>query len=148
MPDDEAPGIEAVDDQLRQAQQALADAEGARNADLSDVVVINRLYYACFHAAQAVLYDRGHNPGSHGGVLSLFGSEVVVVGDAPRENGRFLNRLSELRKQADYGYVPLTKTSTRSLRAPGNSSPRRKPSARLFANRTVPIAQSSSVAAH
>lgn len=94
----------AVADQLRQTRQALSDAEGARDADLSDAAVINRLYYACFHAAQAVLYDRGHEPTSHGGVLSLFGSEVVAAGDAPREHGRFLNRLSELRKQADYGY--------------------------------------------
>lgn len=95
---------EAVTDQLRQARQALDDAEGARDADLSDAAVINRLYYACFHAAQAVLYDRGYEPTSHGGVLSLFGSEVVAAGAAPREHGRFLNRLSELRKQADYGY--------------------------------------------
>jgi len=56
---------EAVEDQLRQARQALADAEGAREAELSDAVVINRCYYACFHAAQAVLYDRGHDPSSH-----------------------------------------------------------------------------------
>lgn len=94
----------AVADQLRQARQALADASGAREADLSDAVIVNRLYYACFHTAQAVLYDRDFDPGSHGGVLSLFGSEVIAVGDAPRERGRFLNRLSELRKRADYGY--------------------------------------------
>lgn len=55
----------------------------------------------------AVLYDRGHQPESHGGVLSLFGSEVVVEGDASRGQGRFLNDLSTLRKQADYGYEPL-----------------------------------------
>lgn len=30
---------EAVEDQLRQARQALADAEGARDAELSDAVV-------------------------------------------------------------------------------------------------------------
>lgn len=29
---------------------------------------------------------------------------MVLQGDAPRARGRFLNRLSELRKQADYGY--------------------------------------------
>jgi uncharacterized protein (UPF0332 family) len=87
MPDD-GPGTRAVEDQLQQARQALADAEGARNAELSEAVVINRLYYACFHAAQAVLYARGHDPRSHGGVLSLFGSEVVVPGDAARERGR------------------------------------------------------------
>ena len=34
-----------VDEQLRQAQQALDDAAGAREAELSDAVVINRLYY-------------------------------------------------------------------------------------------------------
>lgn len=105
MPDgDEPPGEEAVTDQLRQARQALADAEGARKADLSDTVVINRLYYACFHAAQAALYDGGHNPGSHGGVLSKFGSEIVVRGDVSRDRGRFLNQLGELRRKADYGY--------------------------------------------
>lgn len=96
-----------VVDQFRQARQALDDAEGAREADLSDAVVVNRLYYACFHAAQAVLYDRGHEPESHGGVLSLFGSEVVVEGDASRSHGRLLNDLSALRKQADYGYEPI-----------------------------------------
>jgi uncharacterized protein (UPF0332 family) len=100
---------DAVEAQLRQARQALSDAEGARDAGLSDAVVVNRCYYACFHAAQAVLYDRGNQPESHGGVLSLFGSEVVVEGDASRSQGRFLNDLSTLRKQADYGYEQIDK---------------------------------------
>ena len=76
MPDDDAPGEAAVEDQLRQARQALSDAEGARNVNLSDAVVINRLYYACFHAAQAALYDREVEPTTHGGVLTFFGSEM------------------------------------------------------------------------
>ena len=107
MPDEEAPSDAAVEDQLRQAHQALSDADGARDAGLSDAVIINRLYYACFHAAQAALYDRGYDPSTHGGVLSLFGSEIVSVGDASREDGRFLNDLGELRQQADYGYGTL-----------------------------------------
>jgi len=104
MSEDDFPGEAAVEDQLRQARQALSDAEGARNAELSDAVVVNRLYYACFHAAEDALYDRGHNPTTHGGVLSLFGSEIVGTGDAARTDGRFLNDLGELRQQADYGY--------------------------------------------
>lgn len=96
-----------VEAQREQAKQALADAAGARDAALSDAVVVNRCYYACFHAAQAVLYDQGFEPESHGGVLSLFGSEVVVDGVANRDDGRFLNELSTLRKQADYGHEPL-----------------------------------------
>lgn len=96
-----------VRDQLRQARQALDDAIGAREANLSDAVIVNRLYYACFHAAQAVLYDRGIEPRSHGGVLSQFGSAVVTEGDVSRDRGRFLNDLSTTRKKADYGYGPI-----------------------------------------
>lgn len=96
-----------VDAQISQADQALSDAIGAREAGLSDTVVVNRCYYACFHAAQAVLYDHGYEPESHGAVLSLYGSDVVKEGDAPRESGRFMNDLSTLRKQADYGYAPV-----------------------------------------
>lgn len=96
-----------VASQLEQAREAISDARGARDAGLSDAVVVNRCYYACFHAAQAALYDRGFEPESHGAVLSLFGSEVVVDGAAPRDDGRFLNELSTLRKQADYGHEPV-----------------------------------------
>ena len=98
---------EAVRNQFRQADRALEDAVGARDAGLSDAVIVNRLYYACFHAAQGVLYERGHEPTSHGGVLSLFGSEVVVDGAATRKHGRLLNDLSSLRKQADYGFEAI-----------------------------------------
>ena len=104
MGDDETPSKASIERELHQARQALSDAKKARDADLSDAAIINRLYYASFHAVQAVLYDRGYEPTSHGGVLSLFGSEIIVAGDAAREHGRFLNQLSELRKQADYGY--------------------------------------------
>ncbi|WP_225741175.1 HEPN domain-containing protein [Halorussus halophilus] len=69
--------------------------------------MINRLYYPAFHSVQAALYDRGFEPTSHGGVLSLFGSEIISVGDAPRRDGRFFSKLSELRQQADYGYNEL-----------------------------------------
>lgn len=76
MPDANDPSG-TVDRELQQAQQALDDATNARAAGLSDAAVINRLYYAAFHAVQAVLYDRGFTPTSHGGVLSLFGSELT-----------------------------------------------------------------------
>lgn len=98
------PSNATIKRELGQARQALSDAEKAREAGISDAAIINRLYYASFGAVQAVLYDREHEPTSHGGVLSLFGSAVVSTGDTSRRHGRFLNQLSELRKQADYGY--------------------------------------------
>ncbi|WP_435181160.1 HEPN domain-containing protein [Halorussus sp. AFM4] len=104
---EESPSSSTVERELQQARQALSDADVALDAGLSDAAIVNRLYYAGFHAVQAALYDRGHEPTSHGGVLSLFGSEIVAAGDAPRERGRFLNKLSELRRQADYGYEAI-----------------------------------------
>ena len=103
MPDDDLDPT--VERELHQAHQALDDAAKARDAGLSDSAVINRLYYAAFHAIQAALYDRGFDPTSHGGVL--FGSEIIAVGDAPRRDGRFYSQLGELRQQADYGYDEL-----------------------------------------
>ena len=44
MPNGDAPSEAAVEGQLRQAHQALSDAKGARDAELSDTVVVNRLY--------------------------------------------------------------------------------------------------------
>ena len=106
MPDDgdmDSP----VEKEFQQAAQALEDAAKARDAGLSDAAVINRLYYAAFHSVQAALYDRGFEPTSHGGVLSLLGSEIIAVDDASRRDGRFFSQLSELRQQADYGYDEL-----------------------------------------
>ena len=58
MADGNDPGA-TVEREFQQAQQALDDATKARAAGLSDAAVINRLYYAAFHAVQAVLYDKG-----------------------------------------------------------------------------------------
>jgi uncharacterized protein (UPF0332 family) len=69
---------------------------------------VDRLYYACFHAARAVLYDRGFTPDSHQGVLSLFGRHVVQVGDATPEQGRFLNEMMRERLTADYEHAPVS----------------------------------------
>lgn len=68
---------------------------------------MNRLYYACFHAAQAVLYAKGFDPTSHRGVSTLFGKEVVLEEEVPRDDGRFLSELWDYREQADYGYDTL-----------------------------------------
>lgn len=89
--------------QLTQARAALTDARVLRDNDGSDAGVLNRVYYAAFHAAQAVLYVRGETPTSHGHVRQLFGQRVVLEGDASREEGRLLGRLYDYRQEADYG---------------------------------------------
>lgn len=95
--------IEDVRNEWRRAEQALADARTAHDAGVSKATVVNRLYYACFHAAQAALYDRGFDPGSHGGVRTLFGRELVRDGSVDRDHGRFLNDIETYRRRVDYG---------------------------------------------
>lgn len=97
---------EYPEEELQEARDALSDARVLKG-DGTDKAVVNRLYYACFHAAQAVLYAKGFEPRTHEGVAMLFGREVVLGGDASAEDGRFLNELRDYREQADYDHDPI-----------------------------------------
>lgn len=91
-------------EEFRKATDALEDARTMHASDGTDEAVVSRCYYACFHAANAALYDCGHEPNTHKGTISLFGQELVLDGPISRDEGRFLNRLRDLRERADYGY--------------------------------------------
>lgn len=81
----------------------LADAEKASEVGISKATIVNRLYYACFHAAQAALYAQGFDPQSHGSVQTLLGRELIKNRDLPREFGRFFNDMETYRRRVDYG---------------------------------------------
>lgn len=89
---------------LQEAREVLSDAKILYQGGGRPESVINRLYYASFHAAQAVLYTRGFDPTTHGGMVSKFGQEIVENGGATRDDGRFLNNLQDERNTADYNY--------------------------------------------
>ncbi len=88
---------EYPDEELQEARDALSDA-AILKGEGTDKAVVNRLYYACFHAAQAVLYSKGLEPRTHQGVAMLFGREVVLGGEASEDDGRFLNELRDYRE--------------------------------------------------
>ena len=92
-----------VDAEFERAEQMLADAKKAHEVGISKATIVNRLYYACFHAAQAALYARGFDPQSHGRVQTRLGQELVQPGDVTRELGRFLNDMQTYRRRVDYG---------------------------------------------
>lgn len=96
-----------VDEELSKAREALPDADRLASSGGTSNGIVNRLYYAAFHAAQAALYDRGIKPSTHGGVLNRFGEEIVLGGATTREQGRLRTTLADLRQQADYGYEQL-----------------------------------------
>ena len=95
-------------EELEKATAALSDAQVLMAGNGTEAAVVNRLYYACFHAATAALYAVGEDPNSHRGTVALFGSTLVVDGPATRDEGRFLNRMKDYREQADYGYDDIT----------------------------------------
>lgn len=104
MPDDAGDVPQAdIDREFARAEQMLADARTATEVDISKATIVNRLYYACFHAAQAALYARGFTPQSHGHVQTLLGRELVQPGEIPRECGRFFNDMETYRRRVDYG---------------------------------------------
>ena len=62
----------------------------------------NRLYYACFYAACALLINNGYTVRTHHGVFTLLGEHFVSIGLISREQNRFYRRVLELRQTGDY----------------------------------------------
>lgn len=65
-------------------------------------LVGNRLYYAVFHMATALLLDKGLMSKTHGGTIHLIGSKFVISGQLNKKYGRLFSRLYELRQSGDY----------------------------------------------
>lgn len=97
-----------VEAEMDLAYEALSAANILLAHDDTENSTVDRLYYACFHAARAVLYYHGFTPDSHQGVLALFGKHVVQPGDASSEQGRFLNTMMRERLTADYEHAPVS----------------------------------------
>jgi uncharacterized protein (UPF0332 family) len=87
---------------LAKADDKLGVARRLRTqGDFEDA--ISRVYYAAFHAAQALLLAEGLSSRSHGGLVTLFGLHFVKAGKIDKKYGRFLSNLTEDRQQSDYG---------------------------------------------
>lgn len=63
---------------------------------------INRLYYACYYAAVALLLKNGMNAGTHSGVKQMLSLHFVATGRLSREAGRCFYMLFERRHSSDY----------------------------------------------
>jgi len=62
----------------------------------------NRLYYACFYAASALMVAYGITTSSHAGVKKMLGMHFVSKGLLPIEQGKTFSRLFEIRHSGDY----------------------------------------------
>ncbi len=86
---------------LEQAGESLGEAEILLGESMWRGA-INRLYYACFYAASAVLLSRSLSSKKHSGIRSLFGKHLVRTGAFPEELALVYNRLYDHRMRSDY----------------------------------------------
>jgi len=63
---------------------------------------INRLYYAAFHAARALLATKNLDSAKHSGVISLFNREFVKTGVISKKASKTLSLVFILRSEAAY----------------------------------------------
>ena len=66
-------------------------------------VTANRLYYAAYYAASALLIAHGIRTKSHEGNINQFGQQFVMTGKVPKDFGKFYNQLFQMRLTGDYG---------------------------------------------
>jgi uncharacterized protein len=85
-----------------QARETLAEAEQLL-ASQAFRGAVNRLYYAAFYAARALLATRDMDAGRHSGLITLFQQHFVKTGLVPAETGKILARAFEKRQTSDYG---------------------------------------------
>lgn len=65
-------------------------------------LAIQRLYYACFYMASALLLSTGHSAHTHNGVVGQLGMHFVTTGLLSKEDGRLYSRLLQNRITGDY----------------------------------------------
>lgn len=70
---------------------------------------VSRAYYAAYHAARALLYEKGVEPKTHEGVRRMIGIHCVLTKELTTAAGDALSRLAFMRDAADY--APARPTS-------------------------------------
>lgn len=99
--DDKGDIADFVKYRLGVAKQDLADARllFEHNSLLS---ANNRIYYAVFHAINAVHALDGNGYKRHKDAIAKFNENYVATGIFPREYGRMIHRAENLRHNSDY----------------------------------------------
>lgn len=78
---------------------------------------LNRVYYAAFYAARALLATRGLDAAKHSGTIALFQQHFVKAGEVPPDTARALVRAFDKRQATDYAdFVDPDPQDVRELR--------------------------------
>jgi uncharacterized protein (UPF0332 family) len=86
---------------LQKAKNTFAEARGIFGMGFWNAAV-NRLYYACYYAATALLVKHGYSTHTHSGVATLLNKHFVHEGILGKEQGKLFGRILEFRQRSDY----------------------------------------------
>ena len=92
---------ELVKYKLEKARKLLAEVPSHLENEFYGTAT-NRLYYACFHAASALLINDGHKADTHSGVMTLLGLHYVTKNKIDASFGKMYGRLFNRRQKDDY----------------------------------------------
>ncbi|MBO4905732.1 MAG: HEPN domain-containing protein [Bacteroidaceae bacterium] len=90
--------------ELDKAHEAFEDIEVLASAGRWSGAA-NRMYYAVFHAVNALLIHDSHPVNTHRGSHAIFSMYYIKTGVLPAECGRLYNNLQTLREESDYNCV-------------------------------------------
>lgn len=93
---------EALSQYRRQrARETLAEIPYLRDQGFYNTAT-NRLYYACYYAALALLTKNHISTNTHAGVKTMLGLHFVSKGLITKESGRAFSNLFDSRQRGDY----------------------------------------------
>ena len=86
------------------AEKALAAIEEIKKVLPLGVwaIIANRMYYALYYAASALLIHDGHAVGTHKGVISLLNQYYVRTGLLDKEDGHLFGQVLSFSQGSDY----------------------------------------------
>ena len=86
---------------IEKSRQSLDDIRKVLPLNLWSIIA-NRMYYALYYAASALLIHDGHKVGTHKGVISLFYFNYVKDGPLSKEDGSLFSHVFAFRQGSDY----------------------------------------------
>ena len=98
---DENSKNELIKYRTERAEQTLEEAKLLANSSYYNAS-INRLYYACFYAASALLLKNNILANTHAGVKMMLGLHFITKEILSKELGKTFNTLFEKRHSNDY----------------------------------------------
>lgn len=93
--------MDLINYRLQRAKETIEEADYIARGNYFNAA-INRLYYACFYAASALMLFENLEASSHKGIKTMLGLHFVKTGRLQAKYGRIYQQLFENRQSGDY----------------------------------------------